>query len=107
MITSALPSAIWVQALKGSPCLAAGRPLMKTELEPDAMEAVWDTHRNPPGRRCTVLESPTLAAPRPLISTSELPLAITYELQCLVPGSPRRAAAGMISPQSRAMHVSQ
>jgi hypothetical protein len=43
--------------------------------------------------------SPIRAAPRPLITTSVLAVAITYGPQCGIPGSPNLAAAGIKTPK--------
>ena len=94
MITSPLPVATTVQPASFDPTVAAGRPLINTDLEPVTIGATCGGHFFA-GRRCLLETSPTLAAPRPLISTSEEAVAITYALQCGTPASPRLAAAGM------------
>jgi hypothetical protein len=94
MITSALPVATAVQLAKRLPTVAAGLPLMITEDDPETMLAECVPHLRP-GSRCGADVSPTLAAPRPLITTSADADAITYGLQCGIPASPRLAAAGM------------
>ena len=67
---------------------------METDELPLVIEAVCAGQRLPPGRRWLVDESPTLAAPRPLILTSPEPPAMVYPLQCGTPASPCLAAAG-------------
>jgi hypothetical protein len=93
MITSALPVATKVQAVKESPTRAAARPLIITLALPLAMAEMCPGHGFP-GRRCGVDTSPALAAPRPLMITSADPVAIVYPLQCGTPASPLLAAAG-------------
>jgi hypothetical protein len=94
MITSPLPVATTVQSASFDPTVAAGRPLINTDLEPVTMGATCGGHFLA-GRRCLLDTSPTLAAPRPLINTSEDAVAMTYALQCGTPASPLLAAAGM------------
>lgn len=75
MITSGLPWATDVQDFNRLPTVAAGRPLMKTELEPVMMGTVCRKHRLA-GALCEVLRSVTLAALRVLMMTSVLPVAM-------------------------------
>ena len=95
MITSPLPVATTVQPASFDPTVAAGRPLISTDLEPVTIGAACGGQNFPPGRRWLVETSPTRAAPRPLITTSEDAEAMTYALQCGIPASPLLAAAGM------------
>lgn len=76
MITSELPVATRVHPANESPTLAAGFPLMNTELDPRAMGATCPGQRLPPGRKCGVDTSPSFAAGRPFMKTSELPVAM-------------------------------
>jgi len=94
MITSELPLATRVQEDKASPTRAAWRPFMITLALPLIMGGACTPHLLPAGRRCGVAMSPTLAAPRPLIVTSVLAVAMTYGPQCGTPASPFLAAAG-------------
>jgi hypothetical protein len=64
-----------VQPVRLEPTVAAGRPLMNTELDPLVIPEVC-TKQRLAGTRCGVETSPTLAALRPLIFTSADPDAI-------------------------------
>jgi len=76
MITSALPVATAVHPASLDPTVAAGRPLIMTELDPLVILAVCVKQRLA-GTRCGAEVSPTRAAPRPLIFTSVDADAIT------------------------------
>ena len=95
--TSELPPVTLVQPDTADPTRAAGLPLINTVAAPCVILAVWGTHFLPAGLRCKLVLSPTLAADLPLMKTSGLPLAIVQGLQWISPGSPRLAAAGMVS----------
>ena len=83
--------------LKGSPRRARAIPLTYTSGLPDTILLTCGLHGGP-GRKCMVLGSPTRAAGLPLIYTSGLPDAMLYPEQWIIPGSPRRAAAGINHP---------
>ena len=96
MTTSVDPVATAVHPPSLDPTYAAGRPLMNTEEEPTMIGAICVPHFLPPGLRCDVDTSATRAAPRPLIFTSVLAVAMTYALQWGTPASPCLAAAGTL-----------
>jgi len=93
MITFGLPCAILVQPAMLSPTRAAGRPLIKTVVEPRLTLAVCGGHFFP-GLRWVVVLSPSLQAGRPLINTFGLPVAMECPLQCGTLRSDNLAAAG-------------
>ena len=75
MITSALPVATEVHDFSLLPTVAAGKPFMKTELEPVMIGTVCRKQRRA-GTLCDVLRSVTLAALRELMFTLSLPVAM-------------------------------
>ena len=78
MRTSGEPLLMGRQVL--SPRLAAGLPLIMTLLLPPPMDEEWtNSHLGP--KTWTWVESPCLAAPRPLMSTSREPVTITGTVQ--------------------------
>jgi hypothetical protein len=56
--TSKLPRAITVQKPRGSPTLAAGLPLIKTERLPNTTGATWVTQKIPAGTKWGVDNDP-------------------------------------------------
>ena len=68
-----------------------------TVERPLDMVDVCGGHFLPMGHKCGVLESPRRAAPRLLTYTSLDAEAIRNPLQCVTPGSPCLAAAGIFS----------